>query len=394
MKNRSIAILLVVFFSINLLTAYIATMTIPYLGFYSYPEMMTWWNSPQFINRFASFDGLHYVKIVQNGYQGNSTAFLPIYPILIGLFTSIFSLNPIISGILVSMVTFTLAIFVLQRYLALIAVEKRASFWTILFLLAFPTSFYFQSVYTESVFFLLLVSTLYFSQIKKYRLAILFGFLTGLSRITGFFLAIPLFMSLLGSGDFKNKTYLAGIVNFISNLDFKKILLILAPPLGLATYMVYLWYLTGDPMRLAHSQVDFGQNRTSAIIFPPQVIYRYLRIFLTAKIDFVYFISVLEFVTMIGASIILYLDARNIYFKKYKYLPIRAGLNIFAWLSLLLPSLTGTLLSMPRFILSLLSIFLFLGNIKSKYLKFSIFIFFTILHFILLALFIQGYFVS
>ena len=158
--------------------------------------------------------------------------------------------------------------------------------------------------------------------------------------------------------------------------------------------MAYLWLTTGDPLRLAHSQVDFNQNRSTSFVFPLQVVWRYLKIFYTADWNFQYFIATVEFVLTSMVVLILSYDAWQIYKKRYTHLFTRAGLTIFAWMSILLPISTGTLLSMPRFILPLLTVFIVLAELPKKWVKASILIFFLILHTVLLMAFIQGYFVS
>ncbi|MBI3620249.1 hypothetical protein HY214_03860, partial [Candidatus Roizmanbacteria bacterium] len=70
------------------------------------------------------------------------------------------------------------------------------------------------------------------------------------------------------------------------------------------------------------------------------------------------------------------------------------GLCLFSLANLILPTLTGTLSSLPRYALFSLSFFIFLGRLKSRRVKFFLASVFAILHAALLGFFIQGYFIA
>ena len=72
----------------------------------------------------------------------------------------------------------------------------------------------------------------------------------------------------------------------------------------------------------------------------------------------------------------------------------RLGLNLFSFANIILPTLTGTLSSVPRYALMSLSVFIFLGEIKKTRIKILMGALFFILHVVLLSFFIQGYFVG
>lgn len=388
-----IPIVWLLFITINFFISFIATITVPYLGFYSYPELLNRWDLPWFIERFAGFDGLHYIKIATEGYEQNATAFLPVFPLLIRLGIFVTGFSPVTIGIVVSIMSLLVTLYTLPKYLLLLHVKRQQIIWFLLLFLAFPTSFFLQGVYTESVFIAFLILALYMSKRKLYLFAALFGYFAGLSRITGFFLCVPFFFELIADIAYKKNAYLY-FSAILKSLKITKILYLISPLLGFGTFMAYLWLATGDPLRLAHSQVDFNQNRSINMVLPPQVVWRYLKIFVTAQWNFQYFIAVVEFTFTSGVIFLLGYDAWNIYRKKYRHLATRMGLNIFAWLSVLLPMSTGTLLSMPRFILPLFTVFLVLSELPKKWMKLFILILFILFHTILLMAFIQGYFVS
>ena len=60
----------------------------------------------------------------------------------------------------------------------------------VLLLLLFPTSIFFNAVYTESLFLLLSVASVYFIRKGRYREAGILGFLAALTRVTGVLLFV------------------------------------------------------------------------------------------------------------------------------------------------------------------------------------------------------------
>ncbi len=239
----------------------------------------------------------------------------------------------------------------------------------------FPTSFFFGAVYTEGVFFLFFVLTLFFLQKKQYLLVAVFSLLASLTRLIGLFLIIPIFFSLI-----KNKK-LKSVSSFI----------LLSPLIGFFIYAFYLWRSTGDPLFFLNSQPAFGANRSSSPIFLPQVYWRYLKIFFTANFNYQYFIALAEFIFFNLGLIVLIFDFKKNYCEKNLSL---LGLTIFSLINLILPSLTGTFSSIPRYLLLSLSLFIYLGKIKNRLKLMVIGMVFFLFHIIFLSFFIQGYFVA
>ncbi len=372
MRARHTLYLGLAFFLSNLAVSYLATRVIPYLGYFSFVDLLDSFRLPDFIKRFTGFDGLHYINIALNGYKKNEVAFFPLYPLLIRLGATVSSISFPISALLISWASLLTILLILPRYLSHIGLRKTSG-WFLVFILTFPTSFFLQSAYSESLFILLVLFCLLCNKKGKFLAAALFAYLAGMTRVVGFFLVIPLFLSSAK----------------------KRLWLILAPAFGLVSYAGYLWFTTGDPLKFFHVQSQFGAGRSSNIILLPQVLYRYLKIFLTADINYTYFIAVLEFVVLIFAVSILIYDLINIIKKRtVGNLTDRLGLNLFGLAILILPTLTGTFLSIPRLVLPILTIYLVLSEIRNIYFKMSIAGLFVLLHVILLMFFIQGYFVS
>jgi hypothetical protein len=155
--------------------------------------------------------------------------------------------------------------------------------------------------------------------------------------------------------------------------------------------MVYLYLSTGNWLAFFHAQSVFGEARSTTLIFLPQVYYRYFKIFITAAWNFQYFVSLVEVITFSGVLGVLLLDLR-IQIQKQDF-PLIA-LNLFSLANILLPTLTGSFMSIPRFALLSLSFFVCLSQIKSKLALSLLISFFAVLQLILLSFFIQGYFIS
>ena len=339
---------------------------------------------PNFIQDSANFDGINYLHIAKYGYGLYQQAFFPLFPLLIKLVSFVTNNNYFIAGLIISNLSFLIGIVVFKKYLGSISKNPSKITWILLFLLAFPTSFFFGAVYTESLFFLLFVSALYFTQEKRYWLVIACCILASMTRLMGVFLLIPVLFTVINQK------------KHIHFTDWKIILAILSPGLGLLTYMLYLTYTVGNPLAFYSTQSNFNAGRTTgSLITLPQVYFRYLNIFISAQHNLVYFVAVLEFLIFNLVFAVLLYNLWILWKRKDVLNRISLiGLNLFSLINILLPTLTGTFSSVPRYALLSLSFFIQLAEINNKLVKSVILILFTILLIILLGCFTQGYFVS
>lgn len=366
---------------LDLIVSFYAPQFILYLGHFSYQKDLASINLPQFIKSFANFDGLFYLRIAEKGYSQFEHAFFPLYSVLIKTISPVFGNNNLILGFFISNLALLLALLVFKKYIDILFKDKKLTYWVITLLLIFPTSFFFGSLYTESLFLLFMISTFYFLERKKYTLASIFSILSSLTRFVGVFLFIPILIYILND---TWKTFSKKIIAF---------LYVISPIIGLGLYSTYLFVTTGNFLEFFTSQEAFSAGRTTKIILFPQVIYRYIKIFITADLNFQYFVSSMEFFIFILFFTIISLQLYLIIKKGVKNTAL-LSLTIFSLINILVPTLTGTLLSIPRFGLMSLSFFLFIALIKNAFVKILIAIIFLVFHITLLALFIQGYFVA
>ncbi len=271
---------------------------------------------------FAHFDGIHYLRLAAHGYADwGSQAFFPLYPLLINLLSRILG-DPLYSGIILSIISLIIAILGLRRLFP----TRPQLFWLIL---SFPTAFFFLTVYTESLFFALSIWFFVFLTRQKWWLAAILAGLASATRLVGAFLAISLFIELL------HRPLSIVHRSFLTLLSLS----------GLLAYMFFLYQTTTDPLLFFHVQPVFGGGRSGGeLILLPQVLYRYAKILLTTSADtFVFWRSFLELGFFTGAITMLV--------NKFKKLPL--AVSTYLALSLLLPTLSGTLSSLPRYVLVL-----------------------------------------
>ena len=136
-------------------------------------------------------------------------------------------------------------------------------------------------------------------------------------------------------------------------------------PLGLILYMVYLQIYFGDFLYFWHAQGVFGAERSGgSIVLLPQVLWRYIKILVSIPAtESVFWSSFFElFFTLFSITALA-----TAWLKK-----IRTSYLLFAIPAILLPTLTGTLSSMPRYVLVAFPLFIVLGTIKNLYLKIAL----------------------
>lgn len=319
---------------------------------------------PRWIWSFANFDGVHYLTIAKSGYWAQYTqVFFPLYPLMIKLFSTVFPfVNLILSGLLIANFSYIIALIYFTKLLNMDYTEKTVN-WVILFLIFFPVSFFFGSLYTESFFLLLLIGSFYAARTKKWWLAGILGSMAGATRLVGIFLLPALIWEWQEQHKLKISNKNSKLAGFFYSISHSPALYLV--PTGLLTYMLYLGLAFHDPLYFWHAQPVFGAQRSgTGIILLPQVIFRYLKILLTVSMKQYDFWTALSELSFTLSAIILMITA---HIKK-----IRMSYLIFSWLTILVPTLSGTLSSMPRYILVAFPIFMVLGMINSKPMKIAL----------------------
>lgn len=325
---------------------------------------------------WANFDGVYYLLIAANGYTVNA-GFFPLFSLLLHLLTSVFgrilAFDPIQYFTALFLVTlyFLLSLILLYRLIGL-DYKDNIAILSLIFILLFPTSFFFATIYSEGLFLLLSVSSFYFARTNRWFLASLCGGLLTATRLVGIAIIPALILEFIK----QEKTL------------FKlKSLFLLLTPLGISAYMLFNFLKWGDVFYFIQAQGDFQNNRSvTTFVFIPQTIFRYIKI-LTSLMpsQFEWWIGLLEISTFTFVSILLFVAWKK---------RLRPSYILFALICFLIPVSSGTFTGLPRYALVLFPIFITLALIKSKMVKLSYAIICFVLLFILFMLFSRGYYIA
>jgi hypothetical protein len=147
------------------------------------------------LDGWTRWDAGWYRHIATHGYVDQAVrsagqrnvAFYPLYPLTMRL-ASLPGLDPLAAGILVSNLAFLAALLLLHRMVRA-RFGADAAFRCVLLLSVFPFSFYFSAVYSESLFLLLAVGSLYLAHQARWAAASLCALLCGATRAPGLALA-------------------------------------------------------------------------------------------------------------------------------------------------------------------------------------------------------------
>jgi hypothetical protein len=193
------------------------------------------------IGTWLRWDAWWYLSVVERGYwfdpAGQSNvAFLPLFPLLMWALASL-GANPVVAGLVLAnaaAVGFVVALWAWVRTLAGPEAAERAARW----LAVFPFSFFFHTLYAESLFALLVTLSFLADARGRRTVAGILGGLAAATRPLGILLlpayAWPVWRA--WRGGHRPGWAAVGRLGLI--------------PAGLAAYLAYLWVRLGDPFIL------------------------------------------------------------------------------------------------------------------------------------------------
>jgi hypothetical protein len=201
------------------------------------------------LNPWANWDGVWYIKIAKSGYADadGSTAFFPLYPMLLRYVGVLFQGNLVVTGILISLSCYGGAVWLLQR-LVRAGFGDSVAARAVIYLSIGPLSFFFQAVYTESLFLFLSLACFVGASEGRWRLAGIAGLLATLTRSTGVLLLVPMLVFYYEQRDWSLKRTDSTIVN------------LLLIPEGLLVWMTYLSLAFGKPLLFAGAQAQWQRG--------------------------------------------------------------------------------------------------------------------------------------
>jgi hypothetical protein len=146
---------------------------------------------------FVRYDVIWYMGIAEHGYgyKAGSTAFHPLYPLLVGVFGRLIGGHYLLAGWLIAQVCCVLMLVLLFR-LVLLDYDQGVAQRTTLFLLGSPLGFSFLLPYTESLLLLCIVGAFYAARRGRWVLAGLAGAGAALTKQPGVIVLLPLLWEL------------------------------------------------------------------------------------------------------------------------------------------------------------------------------------------------------
>lgn len=213
------------------------------------------------------WDAGWFLAIARDGYGDSpqKAAFFPLYPALVaGLGAVVGSLNA--AGLLVSCVSLLIALFLLHR-LAALDVGEPAATRSVLLVAFFPTAFFLSAIYSEALFLALSVGAVLAARQGRWPVAGVAGGLAAATRNSGLLLLVPLLILLLygpradrvaprGEGRWRPR-YLPG----------REAAWLLLVPLGAAAALVYVAWRTGTWNATTEAQSQgWGRRFTGPLV--------------------------------------------------------------------------------------------------------------------------------
>jgi hypothetical protein len=190
------------------------------------------------------FDTMRYTRIAAQGYAfEEDSVFPPLYPFGIRIIGSLFGGSlaaDMTAAILISNIA-CLGLFILVYRITAKTFDESVSARTLVYLALFPVGFFLMAPYTESLFILLAIGSIWAARQDRFVVAGVLGLLASLTRLTGWILIVPLVYEFwdryLGYGSSKIEPSSWYRRNIIAGL------MVFLPPLGLVLFMLYRWLI-------------------------------------------------------------------------------------------------------------------------------------------------------
>jgi hypothetical protein len=344
------------------------------------PRQSTVWGNPSpFWDAFARHDSGWYFDIARQGYDASTAlaggraniAFAPVYPLLMRYVGRLFGRSPgdlYLGGIVVSWVSFALAMVVLYRLAALDLPRRRAE-RAVLLTAIFPFSFFFGAVYTESTFLLFTLLSFYGFRTRRWALGGVAGAVATATRVTGIMmwpaLAWMAWRSAKPTG--RDRALAAGALA--------------AASLGFVGYCAYIYRLTGQPLLWATALTRWGSgyHPGGAPWTAPVALAQRL---LTHPYAFLASEPMALYDTLYGVTALLFVAAIPFVWRRFG-----AAYGLFMLLNLYLPLSSGAFEGLGRYCSVLFPAFIWLASIRSRAVYMSLVVVFALFYTLGLALF-------
>jgi hypothetical protein len=211
------------------------------------------------LDLFNQWDAGWYLSIVRLGYkyvpgQESSVVFFPLYPVLVRRLTFGGAVDDRLVAYLISNSALFVAIVLLWKLATVEMRDASCSKHVVQFLLFNPMTVFYSAIYTESLFLLCLVGTLYFARTQRWLLTAVCAYAAALCRVVGLLLVVPLACEYFLQNRHNLRWRNAGVG--------RALIACAAPVLGFLTYVAYLKSAFGEPLAFMKCEVAWGRRLT------------------------------------------------------------------------------------------------------------------------------------
>ncbi|MBE0429923.1 MAG: hypothetical protein IBX61_08645 [Thermoleophilia bacterium] len=326
--------------------------------------------TPWFLSMWYRWDANWYMSIIAQGYEWvpddqSNVAFFPLYPLMVKVLGLALGERYLMAGMALSTLFLISGMVFLYRLVREDYGEKVAG-RAVLLLAIFPTSVYFSSLYTESLFLLSSVAAFYYARQGRWALVGGWGLLASLTRIAGLWLLLPLLWEYLSQKNFS-----------LRRMSPKVVWLALLPG-GIALYMSYLYLAFGRPLAFADAQMAGWAHELSTVW--GSVAGDLDRLLNHSELWPAYDLAA---AAVVAACLVLGLRK------------LRGSYNIYLLVSLLAPFLGGTSKSMSRYMLVIFPVFIVMALYSGRpVVRYSLYAVSVALLALTTAMFISGRWVA
>ncbi|OGN04910.1 MAG: hypothetical protein A2831_02545 [Candidatus Yanofskybacteria bacterium RIFCSPHIGHO2_01_FULL_44_17] len=332
----------------------------------------TWWNI------WVRWDAGVYIRIASAGYSSVGinqdfwsflSHFPPLYSLLMSGLSRLFHLSLAGAGLLISFISIICGSALLYKLVKLESADERAAWAAVIFLNLYPTSYFTGSVYSESLFLFLAISSFYFLKKERFILSGAAAAMAILARFIGVVFLLVYLLYFLYFCKINRK------VNFRAAFPF---LLALA---GSATQLLINKIYFGSYLYFINDEVSF--NATKHLIIPLSETYHdFLAVFHSSNFfDQAFMMNQgWNAIFTLAALIITLIGLNKI---KWQY-------SAYAVCSILIFSSLAWGISNARYTLSVFPIFMVLGLNRNKYLVGALSIISVMLLFYFTRIFTSG----
>ena len=154
--------------------------------------------------------------------------------------------------------------------------------------------------------------------------------------------------------------------------------------------MWYLKVITGDPLNFLNTVSIFGAQRSSNFVLLPQVFYRYF-FKIIPSLTYSFFPVVFTTCLELGVSIVFLI---LIIFSFWR---LKLNYSLYCLFAYLIPTLSGSFSSMPRYVLVIFPIFILMAILVDKIPTFYKYLIFSVMILVLAVattMFFRGYWIA